>query len=374
MDIDTNLELVHDSSASRSRHFTNTARSSRDVRSFSLIQLAGYVCHGCYTSLKELHKRRFLPGPSKRKKRTIVEYIAALAETGKDRYELSSELINNIEYAQNLTTDKFSRLPIAGMKRKEVDCRYYIKAFLNKMAQFIKKNYGISHLELERESIRVLEGLIKRHYFLSLKEAFRSNNLYSSRYNWKLPGGTICVKMPITITGRDRGKWLALHVGDPDPLRPGEKKRIQEIIDQYFGVGNAIRFDDRINYSHAQEPSVYLEESNKFDLGKVVAVEKVNLIDQQRPSIKKLGPHLLRELIQTIFSCLEEGCFEDAHIAAEFGLSKSTFSRFAGSNWLKTENGIPDLWRNTATVIMANPEMRKAFNVTAIQEIVNQRT
>ena len=116
-----------------------------------------------------------------------------------------------------------------------------------------------------------------------------------------------------------------------------------------------------------------LDESPALDLGKTVALEKTKLIKTQRPAIKKLGPLRLRSLIERIFSDLEDGCFKDGTVAADFGISKSTFSRFAGSDWLKSKSGVPDLWRNTAEVVMAYPVFRNAVNTDGIKEILQDR-
>ncbi len=49
---------------------------------------------------------------------------------------------------------------------------------------------------------------------------------------------------------------------------------------------------------------------------------------------------------------MSEGDYRDCVLARGFGLSKATFSRFAGSRWqIHSDGPIPDLWANTAEVL-----------------------
>ena len=42
-------------------------------------------------------------------------------------------------------------------------------------------------------------------------------------------------------------------------------------------------------------------------------------------------------------------------IANEFGISKATYSRFAGRDWKNNNNGeVPDLWKNIAQIVTSN--------------------
>ena len=338
-----------------------------------IIELVQNIIKGEKASLDSLHNRKFLPGTKKNEHVTITEYINFMAETRKDFCSYNKELIANIEFAQDLTIDKLSRLPSPDLKRHGVDCRFYFRAFLKEMTEFKKDNPDIIQLALEAAAVKKMKGLIKWHFSLSLKEAQRHNDSSFSRYYWKVNGKTICIKMPLAITGRKRSEWLNKHIDELDPGSPGARKRIQSIIYQYFGKENIFPFDDDFNQGQIEKPADDMDESPALDLGKTVALEKTKLIDAQRPTIKKLGPLRLTSLIERIFSDLEDGCFKDGKVAADFGVSKSTFSRFAGSDWLKSKSGVPDLWRNTAEVVMAYPVFRDAVNTDRIIEILQDR-
>ena len=59
----------------------------------------------------------------------------------------------------------------------------------------------------------------------------------------------------------------------------------------------------------------------------------------------------LKKMILQIFNELPNDEYEDTKIASAFGLSKATFSRFAGSKWNENDSQIPDLWLNTAQIL-----------------------
>jgi hypothetical protein len=91
-----------------------------------------------------------------------------------------------------------------------------------------------------------------------------------------------------------------------------------------------------------------------------IAQEKVHNIDQMRPAIRALGKESLHAIIMRIFDDIYGDKFEDNRIASEFGLSKATFSRFAGSRWFEKIDDekiqIPDLWQNMAKLMATDPD------------------
>jgi hypothetical protein len=86
-------------------------------------------------------------------------------------------------------------------------------------------------------------------------------------------------------------------------------------------------------------------------LAKTVADEKAENIKHQRQTIQKLGKKKLKKLIHTIFNAMACGEYVEYRIAASYGLSPATFSRFAGAHWNKNDDDIssvPALWSNVA--------------------------
>jgi AraC-like DNA-binding protein len=101
------------------------------------------------------------------------------------------------------------------------------------------------------------------------------------------------------------------------------------------------------------------EEQFGISLAIVVADEKARNIHEQRRSIRNLGEEKLKHLILRIFEDIKYDDYQDKEIATDFGLSKATFSRFAGSDWAKTKSTIPDLWLNTAKVLSRHDGFRQ---------------
>ena len=213
----------------------------------------------------------------------------------------------------------------------------------------------------------LLQSLVTHHFRLACLEARRSADPVRSRYVWQLTGVTITVYMPNALSGRDRAAWLEANVDDPDPTRPGEQARVQAIVDRHLGVPRRFRLAEASVEATAVEASdvtaLVQKEVTVTGLAEVVAREKAETIGRQRPAIRRLGPDRLADLVRRIFSAVSEGAYEEKALAERFGLSRPTFTRFAGSRWRSGKAGIPDLWRNVAHTLAGH----KAFIETARQ-------
>ena len=97
-----------------------------------------------------------------------------------------------------------------------------------------------------------------------------------------------------------------------------------------------------------------------------VADEKARNISFQRPSIRELGQDRLRSMVLEIFDALQEDEIEDGRMADKYGLSKATFSRFAGVRWQDGNGIIPDLWCNTAHVLAGHPVFNEAAQESGV--------
>jgi hypothetical protein len=96
------------------------------------------------------------------------------------------------------------------------------------------------------------------------------------------------------------------------------------------------------------------------NLADAVAQEKTENIEKLRPAIRELGQDTVKKLIMQIFSEIEQDDYELTKMAWQYGISKATLSRFAGSSWFEKMDGVqtvtvPDLWKNTAGVLAENP-------------------
>ena len=354
--------------------------SSDGYRSLSLPELVNRIVQVAdLRALTELHEFRPLFRFGGRNHLLLAEYVDCLREASARRARRE-----DADAAYSLTVDKFSRLPIrtsgddpgsektdnVGREhRNRIDCRHYFRAFLDAISSDGGASTALTPLEVELHAAAKLRGLVRRHYELSLRDCHRNGRM--TRYVWVLPGGALRLLMPRLIAQNARRKWLETHFPDVDPTRPGERERVQEIID-----AEAPRLADaatwagatwlRAEHSTCEETALAgLSGGLLHGLPKTVAEEKVEAIDRQRPAIRALGPESLHRLILRIFDDLADSTFSDGEIAREFGLSKATFSRFAGSRWHMGDerNGpdgspaIPDLWRNTAGVLAADEDM-----------------
>jgi hypothetical protein len=90
-----------------------------------------------------------------------------------------------------------------------------------------------------------------------------------------------------------------------------------------------------------------------------IAREKAASVALQRPAIRALGSDKLAEFVLAVMENLLDKERTEEEIARAFGLSKSAYSRFAGSRWngVKTNKRgtIADLWVNVSHVLAKNP-------------------
>lgn len=361
----------------------------------SLIQLIRFVVSNQdQFALLELHRHRKPFRHKEKEQLCIVEFIDALRQEKSNSWGTALA-----DAAYELTVDKFSNLPEtetdletpmepedSRVKRKGPDCRCYYRAFWERMEKLQSSQPIQNPIAAELLAVKVLQNLVKRHFYFSYLECKRKTNPWVSRYLWKVNGKTMNVWLPIILAGKERKKWLETHIRDVDPNRPGEKDRVQRIINQHWSNGKLIRFHDNLGVTKHPEENNRLRSELDFQslnqFANLVAEEKAESIDQQRPTIQTLGKENLKNLIQKIFQELEQGTYRDGEIAREFGLSKSTFSRFAGSRWDENPDDvkkgeIPDLWINIAGIIIKNPGLaetaREAGVWSRIQAIHQSR-
>jgi len=330
-------------------------------------------------ALEEFHTNRTVFAFKNGHPLLFIEYLKRLQGNvvNKKSFEFSEIEVRDIAF--DLTVDKFSNFPAKSamnvslgskkinlVKQNGPDCRFYFKAYLNYVAKHLKckPHYG----KLEEESIAetFLQGFVRRHFNLSYLEAARKINPFWSRYNWKINDRVICIWLPITLEGKKRRAWLEDKIDDPDLARHGERERIQAIINREFLREKMVPIHDSVYIPNEEKKFPWPQSSEKtvVSLSKLIAEEKAENIHKQRPSIKALGKEKLKHLIIRIF---EDICFDkyrDAKVAKDFHLSKATFSRFAGSQWLHSESALPDLWLNTASVLSTHPFFQEIIKKT----------
>jgi hypothetical protein len=337
-------------------------------------------------ALEEFHNNRTIFRFRYGEKRDLrfVEFLSGLCKEIENDKSLGSQVFAIAAEAYDLTLDRFSNLPGQKSSLSEnapdkdrtekssgSDCRNSYKAYLARITKSFKDEPPKSQIEAEERAATCMQGLVRNHFYWSQLEAKRRLSQFWSRSDWKLKGGTISVWMPIFISGQKRRKWLEKNIANPDPKRAGEQQRVQDIINAKLSkeTTNKVIFG-LINLHNKAEP-LWSEKDEEFgiSLGRVVADEKAENIDQLRRSIRNLGKEKLKHLIWRIFEDLNSEEYEDGRIAKDFGLSKATFSRFAGSRWTMAESTIPDLWLNTAKVLSNHNIFKEVAMQTGYLEI-----
>ena len=371
------------------------AKRARPWSGLSLAELATQVVHlGDRAALKELHDYRHLfyyggNGPLR-----LAEYVDSLRGSSWALVccDGRSQLLDQ---AYDLTIDKFAHLPNGRPRassgrptaskggRDGPDCRYYWAAFLEYAARQTEAQPKESELEREAMAGVILQRHVLRHFGLSCFESRRRANPLIRRFLCKAAGQMLTLWFPTEMTARECRSWLKANASDADPTRPFERYRIQSLIDEVLVrrlIGSFEQFGCRPEDLTAPQPvptDPAFPDGAEISLRDAVAEEKAANLDQQRPAIRALGAMNLARLVRRIFDDLGDGEIEDSCLAAEFGLSRASFSRFAGSRWFRrmdesAETAIPDLWRNTAWVLSGIPAFIAAGRTTGLWDRIRQ--
>lgn len=341
----------------------------RDYRQLTLLQLTErIVLYSDKKALEELHNNRKLFRYKNNKQLVMADYLVCLKERDISRRWCGRNEVA-LENAYDLTLDKFSNLPIKkahtqrSLKIHGPDCRYYYKAFCDYAPEEIgPKTLSEDVIETEITAARILQKMVTRHFYLSCLESRRREQKLIRRYRWKINGQILCVWLPTEMPACRCRQWLQANIPNVDPGRIGERERVQAIANRLLMMRRMISLyevaggADNIPAGADSLSSIIEEEIMVNGLTKTVANEKADHIDRQRPAIKELGKGRLKQMIHKIFANIVTGEYQAKDIAAEFGLSESTFSRFAGSEWKCLCGDIltrkpPDLWKNTGHVL-----------------------
>lgn len=266
-----------------------------------------------------------------------------------------THLEEKLDSIYDRTLQKFSLLKNYSNEKEGPHCDKQYESLLKQLNNYRTANPNHSELELEKEIEARFFRMVTRHLTYSWLEVCRITNRLYQRYPWELPNGTIELKKPRGIDGRDFTRWLKKNISNPDPTLKNEKYRIQKEIDDWFGHSSFIDFD---SIESVKLGEYVYEDSEQYpeDLPTLVAVEKSANLNELRPSIRSLGEEKVKQFVKKILESILYDENNDISIAKEFGISKATFSRFAGRDWKNNNNGeVPELWKNIAKIFTSNP-------------------
>ena len=334
-----------------------------DYGQMPLLQLEGRIANSRdRQALKELHDNRLIDHHDHKRSFHPAEYIEMLKNS-----KIASQWCGYenlvLEEAYNRTIDKFNNMPAQTddeqPKPQGSDCRLYFSACFIYTTDLFKVKPPANAIQAEIISSEMLRRMIDRQFYLSCLEARRKGYKFARRYRLELDQRDLYLWLPWEVPRQQCREWLQanINIGDVDPRRPGEKDRVQAIIDKLLSKRKIFFLSEL----HPQEEiippgsdpvSSMMEEQVTVDgLAKAVADEKAENIEHQRRTIQLLGKERLKKLIHSIFNALARGEYVEHRIAASYGLSPATFSRFAGAHWNKNRDDIssvPVLWSNVA--------------------------
>lgn len=325
-------------------------------------------------ALRELHEHRTPFRTTDGPPMSLVTFLTYLREAPW-AWRLCSRDPVAVDRAFDLTLSKFLELPRAERRTpgKGIDCRRYYRGFLRVWDAWRQNHPADGLLEAEAAAAVLLQRCVLHQFRKSCAEVSRAANPARSRYTWRLSTGSIIVYMPTRVSGGRRRQWLQDHIADPDPLRPGERQRIQWIIDAHLGVPRHMPLAGR-EAERSADSRVRPQPISPFEvvitvegLASAVADEKAGNLDRQRPKIRSLGATRLKRFILQAFQDLYADCYQEKRLAHQFRRSRAMVSRFAGTRWRTRPEALPpDLWVNVAEVLAAHDDFVAAAKAAGV--------
>lgn len=310
------------------------------------------------------------------------------------------------ETARDLCQDRFTRLP--EQPDGGIDCRYYYDGFLKHLpAELVDGEYG--HLHPLVSHTRIMErfcGYVRWQWRLCMRDAWRRQQRLTVVHDYIPPSchpspgidaklgvraedagerearqGGIRLRVPVCIPRAERDAWLERCFGPIDVHAPHVIDHLNDQIDQW--LTQEMRSRER-RLRGAVESDLFgtsgstlsIERSWSHDgLAQTVAREKANAPKRLRTSIAALGPERIEQLVLRIFADVisggTSGGYHPASVARDFGLHKSTLTRFAAAHWGPSQQGpVPDLWLNTAQVLAGQACFSKALEEAGLEPVI----
>lgn len=345
----------------------------------------------------------------------LPDWIEAVSQADAVRRSAGDEVV---ALARDLLYDRFTRLPAtasqgtcngtdaqgvtagasSGGEVLGVDCRNYYRGFLNHLPSSIlppgargrhsgvhsstHQNPAMSRIDNNAWIHRRFSGFVNRHWGLCQCEARRRLQRLTVAYDYRMPGATLRLWVPACIPSRQRRAWLERNFGpvcdiadDADQAHHRLQSQINQWLDHALRERERnLRLEMRDSPFGAGQPLSTIERAwTQEGLATTVANEKANAPQRLRTSIAALGAERIKALVLSIFDGITEGTYHPATTARDYGLHKSTLTRFAASRWQPGDDGpVPDLWLNTAQVLASQARFVAALEEAGLEHLVLQ--
>ena len=132
------------------------------------------ITNGNRQALDEFHNNRTLFRHVNKPPLRCIEYLNLLRTRAEKGHWPGLNSAEVAEEGYNLTSDKFSHLPIKAlcpsgrtMKHNGPDCRLYFQAGLNRIISSFENEPPDGQIEEERRVAMIFQGLVDRHFNLS---------------------------------------------------------------------------------------------------------------------------------------------------------------------------------------------------------------
>ncbi len=312
----------------------------------------------------------------------LIEFLQRLRETPW-AFDLVGRSSFALDCAHALAQDRFGSPGWSGdgkpaASRSATKSAYYWRAVAQYVRSMEDGNPDIAALEWELTIASVLQAHVLRHFRLACQEARRNSNPTRTRYRWHKNGCVLTVWLPARMRGRERRRWLERNVPNPVPERPGERNRIQAIIDARLGTSECHALGADLSAlplfapAEAALDNLANDDCPTRSLPEAVADEKAQSTNEQRPAIRALGPTAIKQLVLAVFEAMAEGSYNERILAQRFGLSSPTMSRFAGSRWRGHGLAdIPDLFLNVAHMLAHEERLVEAAQAAGVWPTVS---
>ncbi len=363
----------------RETHNTNGRSEStgRPYRVLPLLELVQHMLRQDAAAWLEFHNRALFPGVDGTVQR-LAEFLGTMSHT-----YWAFQLAGGCAAADRAYDGALARFLTPDTtgpgSRRGTNSLRYLRAVQRLAARAIESMPYATPAEQDVVTVQILRRCVMRSLRQACEEAHRKVNPARSRYIWRVAGGALTVWLPVDLPGCRRREWLLEQIPDADPRRPGEKFRVQAVIDQNLGQRAQSRLDCRVVATVAGRPGVsppeVLSRKELADrqLPELVADEKAASITWQRPAIRALGPTALQSLVLAIFDGIAAGRYDERKLARQYGLSAATMTRFAGSRWDNSAAGPPpDLFLNLTHVVATDNVLIEAAQAAGVWPMVDR--